>query len=409
MIKEQIKSFQNRRESDKIERDELIKSLQLIDKYIIRSVTDLDGIIIDASQAFCDISGYTKKELIGKYHSIVKHPDTSIELYKDMWDTIKSGKVWSGELQNLKKNGTGYWVDVKIEPNFNENNNIVSYTAIRHVISDKIELNKLNNSLEERVKKETKKNIKQLEAIQQERLKNIRLNTIGTLAAGITHEINTPLTYIKGNFEMMQYDIKSLPNSDTKLQLVEDSEKIVDGINRISNIVEAMREMSQTSKGKTEITNIYNTIITALMLSYSRSKQQSKIYVNNNLFALDIQKDLYEFNCDIQKQRIEQVWIVIINNALDELVKIENYESRVLLIDIFKEENNIVIRFKDNAGGIDTNIINKIFEPFISTKQSGGIGVGLNIAQKIIQEHNGFIKVYNEDDGAVFEIKLKAI
>lgn len=409
MIKEQRKSFKYRRESDKIERDELIKSLQLIDKYIIRSVTDLDGIIIDASQAFCDIAGYTKKELIGKYHSIVKHPDTSIELYKDMWDTIKSGKVWSGELQNLKKNGTGYWVDVKIEPNFNENNNIVSYTAIRHVISDKIELNKLNNSLEERVKKETKKNIKQLEAIQQERLKNIRLNTIGTLAAGITHEINTPLTYIKGNFEMMQYDIKSLPNSDTKLQLVEDSEKIVDGINRISNIVEAMREMSQTSKGKTEITNIYNTIITALMLSYSRSKQQSKIYVNNNLFALDIQKDLYEFNCDIQKQRIEQVWIVIINNALDELVKIENYESRVLLIDIFKEENNIVIRFKDNAGGIDTNIINKIFEPFISTKQSGGIGVGLNIAQKIIQEHNGFIKVYNEDDGAVFEIKLKAI
>ena len=127
-----------------------------------------------------------------------------------------------------------------------------------------------------------------------------------------------------------------------------------------------------------------------------------------NLFALDIKKDLCEFNCDIQKQRIEQVWIVIINNALDELVRIENYELRMLSINIIKNEDNIIIRFKDNAGGIPTNIINKVFDPFVSTKQSGGIGVGLNIAQKIIQEHQGFIKAYN-DDGAVFEIKLKAI
>ena len=388
--------------------DNTDKLLALVDRYVIRSITDASGMIIDVSEAFCKISGYSKEELIGKQHSIVRHPDMRSEVFEKLWKTIKQGIFFSGEVKNLKKDGTSYWVSVDIEPNYN-NNEIYSYTAIRQDITDKKRLEELNNSLGERVREETKNNIKQLDAMQQERLKNIRLNTIGSLAAGITHEINTPLTYIKGNFEMMQYDIKGLPQSDTKLQLVDDSIKIVDGINRISNIVEAMREMSQTAKGKSEKTNIYNTIITALTLSYNRSNQQSKIYVNNNLFTLDIKKDLYLFNSNIQKQRIEQVWIIIINNALDELVKIDNYESRILSIDIFQDENYIVIRFKDNAGGIPSNLKNKIFDPFVSTKQSGGIGVGLNIAQKIIQEHHGFIKVYNEDDGAVFEIKLKVI
>ena len=525
MINNQRKTRKYRRESDKIEHARLLNSLHLIDKHIIRSVTNLDGIIIDVSQAFCELSGYSKNELIGKPHSIIRYYDIRKSVFKDMWTTIQSGKPWSGELQNLRKDGTSYWLNLNIEPNYDENNNIDSYIAIGQKITntkelesllernkaiikfahsgiglldlegnflevnegyedifgytkeeflgkncndmtredfrevsikylqiarevgalvkmqkvckhkdgsdvyiefsldllpdknsfvmivnslnDKIELEQLNNSLEERVKTETKKNIKQLDAMQQERLKNIRLNTIGSLAAGITHEINTPLTYIKGNFEMMQYDIKGLPQSDTKLQLLDDSIKILDGINRISNIVESMREISQTVKGKTEKTNIYNTIITSLTLSYNRSKQQSKIYLNNNLFKLDSEKDLYEFYSDIQKQRIEQVWIVIINNALDELVKIDNYESRKLFIDISQVEGNILIRFKDNAGGIQNNIIKKIFDPFVSSKQSGGIGVGLNIAQKIVEEHQGFIKAYNEDDGAVFEIRLK--
>ncbi|MEA2018271.1 MAG: PAS domain S-box protein [Campylobacterota bacterium] len=404
MIKEQIKSSTYRRESDKV-----IKSLQLIDKYIIRSVADLDGIIIDASQAFCDIAGYTKKELIGKYHSIVKHPDTSIELFKDMWNTIKSGKVWSGELQNLKKDGTGYWVDVKIEPNFDENNNIVSYTAIRHVISDKIELEKLNNSLEERVKAETKKNIQQLDLMQQERLENIKLNTIGTLAAGMTHEINTPLTYIKGNFEMMRYDIEDLPNSDLKIRMIEDSKRITDGINRLGNIVESMREMSQKSKEIREDTNIYQTIVTALTLLCNRAKQISNIKFNGEDFVIGFDKNKEQFISYVQKQRVEQVWVIIINNALDELVKIGSFEDRLIDINIKYSEDKqyIITQIRDNAGGISNNIIDKIFDPFTSSKESSGMGIGLNIAKKIIDEQDGQLLAYNENGSAVFEVRLR--
>ena len=98
--------------------------------------TDKKGNIITVSQAFCDISGYTKEELIGKNHRIIKHPDMPKELYKELWNTISSGKVWKGEIKNKKKNGDYYWVDARISPNY-EKGKIIGYTAIRHDITDK--------------------------------------------------------------------------------------------------------------------------------------------------------------------------------------------------------------------------------------------------------------------------------
>ena len=104
---------------------------------------------------------------------------------------------------------------------------------------------------------------------------------------------------------------------------------------------------------------------------------------------------------------MEQVWIIVINNALDELIKIDNYEDRILNINIFEDNNEIIIKFKDTAGGINKEIISDIFEPFISSKLHSGMGVGLNIAKKIVDEQDGIITAYNEDFGAVFEIRLQ--
>ena len=143
-------------------------------------------------------------------------------------------------------------------------------------------------------------------------------------------------------------------------------------------------------------------------MAYNKSKQISKIFLNDKLFDIDnIDKNGYIFNSKVQKQRLEQVWVIILNNALDELIKIEDYEKRAINISIFEDENNIVIKFKDTAGGINKDIINDIFEPFVSLKEQGGMGVGLNIAKKIIDEQNGEIKAYNHDNGAVFEVVLK--
>ena len=117
--------------------ESITEYLDIVDKNVIASTTDLQGIITSASQAFCDISGYSKDELIGNSHDIVRHPDMYSKLYEDMWKTIKNGKQWSGEIKNVKKDGSEYWVDASISPHFDKKGSIIGYTAIRHDVTDK--------------------------------------------------------------------------------------------------------------------------------------------------------------------------------------------------------------------------------------------------------------------------------
>lgn len=377
--------------------ESLKDSLGLIDKYIIISMTDKQGIITDVSSAFCDISGYTKDELIGRPHNVVRHVDMPKNAFKQMWQTILNGKIWSGEVKNLRKDGTCYWVKAKIEPNFDPNGNIISFTSIRQDITVEKELEEINHNLEDKIKNEVEKSAN-----------HIKMASIGSLAAGITHEINTPLTYIKGNFEMLKYDIEDLPQSDIRSRMLEDSHKITEGIDRISNIVESMREVSQTHKEQKEKTNIQETVLTALRVGFNRTKQITKVFVNGEPFYFDHELKRSELYSNIQKERMEQVWLIVINNALDQLMSISDYENRHLNINISKEGENIKVRFKDNGGGIEESMIEKIFDPFVSKKKHGGIGIGLNIAQKIIKEQDGNISAFNEGNNAVFEISLKS-
>jgi diguanylate cyclase (GGDEF)-like protein/PAS domain S-box-containing protein len=115
----------------------IARYVELVDKHIITSSTNRFGRITEVSEAFCKISKYSKYELIGRSHNIVRHPDMPASLYEDMWQTISSGKYWQGEIKNRAKDGSAYWVDVNIEPIFSENDEILGYTAIRQDITDK--------------------------------------------------------------------------------------------------------------------------------------------------------------------------------------------------------------------------------------------------------------------------------
>ena len=115
----------------------LQKNIDLLDKYVITSSTDLDGIITESSQAFSNISGYTKDELIGKPHNIVRHPDMSSSFYAQLWKTLQSGKMWQGEMKNKNKKGKAYWVYATISQIHDKNGKHIGYTAIRQDISNK--------------------------------------------------------------------------------------------------------------------------------------------------------------------------------------------------------------------------------------------------------------------------------
>jgi aerotaxis receptor len=98
---------------------------------IIVSSTDLRGIITYANRKFCEIANYSKKELTGKNHNIIRHPDMPKAAFEEMWDTIKKGKSWNGLVKNLRKDGKYYWVNTYITPIKDSNGETVGYTAAR--------------------------------------------------------------------------------------------------------------------------------------------------------------------------------------------------------------------------------------------------------------------------------------
>jgi len=118
--------------------------LQIIDKNVISATTDLSGKILQVSQAFCNISGYSKNELLGKNHNIVRHKDMPDAIFKELWETIQNDNVWEGEIKNRHKDGSAYWVDATISPVKNEKGETISYAAIRHDITDKKRIEELS-------------------------------------------------------------------------------------------------------------------------------------------------------------------------------------------------------------------------------------------------------------------------
>ena len=131
---------------------ELSSLLENFDKNVIASRTDLNGKIIYVSDAFCKISGYTKSELLGKSHNIVRHPDMPKEIYIQLWQTIKNNNIWKGEIKNKKKDGGFYWTQAIISPEYDSSGKIVSFSAVRHDITAKKEVEELTFTLEEKVK-----------------------------------------------------------------------------------------------------------------------------------------------------------------------------------------------------------------------------------------------------------------
>lgn len=115
--------------------DDLNKQLDIVDKYVYMTRTDLKGNITDVSEAYTKLSGYSKDELIGKNHRVLKHPSIHKSFYKTMWETILKGESWSGELKNITKDGKVFCVVTHIAP-VKEDGIIVGFTSIRENITD---------------------------------------------------------------------------------------------------------------------------------------------------------------------------------------------------------------------------------------------------------------------------------
>ncbi len=120
------------------------KYINIIDQNVLTTTTDTKGNITYASNAFLRISQYSEKNLIGKNYKIIQHKDMNKKTYIELWNTIKNGKEWKGEIKNAKKDGGYFWSYTVITPEFNDKGQIISYTSIQEDITDKKLIEKIS-------------------------------------------------------------------------------------------------------------------------------------------------------------------------------------------------------------------------------------------------------------------------
>lgn len=255
----------------------------------------------------------------------------------------------------------------------------------------------------------------QIELIESQRktmIQQDKLASMGKLVAGVAHEINNPVVFIRSNIEVLQkYWEKFKPEifdkidnlQDVKIggltldQMVKDVPDILNsmyrGTNRIKNIVSSLKSFSRktTEEFAKEKVSIKKAIQNSLLLVHSQIK--NKIKVTNN-----IEQNLPHING--YPQSLDQLFVNMFMNAFEA-------DATELTINLKKEFNDIVIELHDNGSGIPDDKIEKIFDPFFTTKGLEGTGLGLSISFGIIEEHGGTIHVYSEvGEGTTFVIKL---
>ena len=364
-----------------IKNNKLSKLVESYDKNVIFSKTNIHGVITDVSNAFCDISGYSKKELIGKQHNIVRHPDMPSSLFKDIWKTLKSNKSWEGDIKNLRENGSYYWTKAVILPDLDKYGNLIGYYAIRHDITA----------------------LKNFEEQQKYLIQSEKLASMGEMIGNIAHQWRQPLSIISTYATGMQMQ------KEYKILTDDMFSKACNSINEnaqyLSKTIDDFRNFLEGDSLKRKF-NLSDTIESFMNLVKPSIKSYDiSVEVNT--------QDVIEL--DSFENELIQCLINIFNNAKDALLENQN-QNKHILVDIAKKSSDITISIQDNAGGIPNNIIEKVFEPYFTTKdKSQGTGLGLHMSYKLVSElMMGTLTVSNrvyvrnniEYKGAYFTITL---
>lgn len=348
------------------------ESLAIIDKYIIYSKTDLQGIITEVSTAFSNISGYTKDELIGQSHSIVRHPENSPDFFQEIWKTIQSGKSWQGEIRNRRKDGRSYYVYSTIEPARDVEGYIVGYISTRQDITH------------QKIAEEQKEIL----------IHQSRLASMGEMLNNITHQWRQPLSGLYLKIQILQ--------ERNNTQTAYDFQK------EITIMSEIIKHMNQTID---DFTNFFKPSKSVENFSPREAIEHIHSILKSKLIEHRIDFELNEKSTiTIQglKNEFMQVVMNMLSNACDQIISTQTADGKIMIFIERKGENHIRLRFRDNAGGIPEELLpDKLFERYISTKGDKGTGIGLFMSKMIINEHmGGKIWAHNTNGGAEFNIVL---
>lgn len=357
---------------------ELAEQKFALDQHAIVCVTDVQGKITYANDRFCNLSGYSKEEIIGQNHRVLSSGKKDKAYWREMYRTIANGGVWSDDICNKAKDGRLYWVNATMMPLMGEDNKPRGYISIRTDITER----------------------KQAE---QALRRSQKMDAIGQLTGGIAHDFNNLLNIILGNLELLD---RQLPE-DEKIK------------KRLANI-------QKSSKRAAELTH--------QLLSFSRHQAENVMVIDINqlieemeslvahsitpLIDIDWRLAKKLWSSEISPGDFEDALLNIIINARDAMsgnghLTIET--ANVVLdkaacekIHDIEPGEYVCLSVRDDGEGMPPEQLEHIFEPFYTTKEQGkGTGLGLAMVFGFIQRSKGSILVESEPGfGTTFQCYL---
>ena len=363
---------------------ELQNSIKILNQYknavdssSIVSKTDKYGKITFVNDEFCRVSKYTKEELIGKNHNIIRHEDMPKEIFKDLWETIKSKQIWKGQIKNKAKDGTSYYVASTIAPILNLDDEIEEYLAIRLDVSEIVE--------------------GQLKAKRADEAKS-------TFLANMSHEIRTPLNAIIGFSELLDKSQNLDTQSKKQAQIINSS--AVSLLTIINDILDVSKIDSGNFTLSIEESNI-------ILISENVIELFSKRAMEKHLkliFNLDPNVPIC---IETDGVRLKQVLSNLLSNAIKFTPKNGVVSLNISLIENLNKKAKIRFEVEDTGIGIAKEKLLTIFDPFIqvdnkSNREYQGTGLGLSICSHIIKALNSNIFVQSiENQGTKFYFELE--
>jgi len=316
-----------------------------LDQSTIVATTDRLGNITYANDKFCQISQYSRAELLGQNHRIINSRYHPREFFQEMWRTIASGQLWHGEIRNRAKDGSYYWVDTTIVP-FLDDEGPFQYVAIRHDITAR----------------------KHAEAELRERS---ALTRLGQMAAVVAHELKNPLAGLRGALEIIRRRM-----SDT----LPDHEIIGEMIARIDSLNQMVQDLLVFARPTTPT-------MAPVQMGQIARETAKLLATDPEMGVVRVEVTGADPTLPADAELMKGVLLNLLINAAQAVGR----EGRIG-VSIVEQDETCHVRVTDEGPGIPEDIRERIFDPFFTTKHRG-TGLGLSVARRTVELHGGHLQV----------------
>ena len=329
-----------------------------LDQAAIVAATDHQGLITYVNDKFCEISQYSRAELIGKDHRIINSGFHPPEFMRDLWRTIARGGVWRGEIRNRAKDGSLYWVDTTIVPFLNGAGKPRQYLAIRYDVT---------------ARKNAESQLREQAA----------LAHLGQLAAVVAHEVRNPLAGLRASLQII----------DRRIQEPRDRSVIAAMIQRIDGLNDKVEDLLQYARPKVPSRQTLDVI--ALLRDVAVTAQQS---TRRAAASIPIFGDEATVTADPDMLRAALLNVLL--NAC------QAAGEKEVTVQVAKGDGVCRIAVCDRGAGIPAPVRERVFEPFFTTR-TNGTGLGLAIVKRLVELHDGEVTLLDRPGGGtIVEIAI---